>query len=93
MKLSSLIIAGEFNIHIDDDCNLFARSFISVMDSFNFIHYVSGPTHSKGHTLYLVFTVCLNIDCLSFEDIVSSRILIVFILTCPSLLEFYLLAG
>nr|XP_054588195.1 uncharacterized protein LOC129153142 [Nothobranchius furzeri] len=31
-------------------------NFSSIMDSFSFTHHVSGPTHTRGHTLDLVFT-------------------------------------
>lgn len=44
LKLSRLLIIGDFNIHIDDD--LFARSFLSIMDSFYFTQHVSGPSHT-----------------------------------------------
>lgn len=40
-----------------DDSDLFTRTFISIMDCFHFTQYVSGPTHSKGQILDLVFTL------------------------------------
>lgn len=55
MRLSKLLLVGDFNIHVDDESDLFARGFTSIMDSFHFIQHVSGPTHNKGHTLDLVF--------------------------------------
>lgn len=35
LKLSRLVVFGDFNVHIDDDSELFARSFMSVIDIFN----------------------------------------------------------
>lgn len=59
IKLSRLLIVGDFNIHVDDDSDPFARYFINIKDSFHFAQHVSGPTHSKGHTLDLVLTLGL----------------------------------
>lgn len=36
MQLSRMVIIGDFKIHIDNDCNLFAKHFISIMESFHF---------------------------------------------------------
>lgn len=36
MKLFRLLIVVDFNIHVDDDADLFARDFINTMDSFQF---------------------------------------------------------
>lgn len=79
MRLSRLLLVGDFNIHVDDDSDLFARGFINIMDSFHFTQHVSGPTHNKGHTLDLVFTLGLNIDSICSEDIFISDH---FFLTC-----------
>lgn len=35
---------------------------------FNFLQHVKGPTHEKGHTLDLVFSLGLNIDQLCVKD-------------------------
>lgn len=66
LKLSRLVIVGDFNIHVDDK-DLFSKNIISIIDSFSFIQYVAGLPHSKGQTLELVFTSNLNIDCLYSE--------------------------
>lgn len=72
MRLSRLLLVGDFNIHVDDDSDLFARGFINIMDSFHFTQHVSGPTYNKGHMLDLVFTLGLNIDSICSEDIFIS---------------------
>lgn len=57
IKLNSLIIVGDFNIHVDVTAWNTASEFLYIMQSFNLIQHVSGPTHDKGHTLDLVFMV------------------------------------
>ncbi len=51
-----MIIVDDFNVHVDDDACNADSEFFNIMESFNFIQHVSGPTHSKGHTLDLVFS-------------------------------------
>lgn len=50
-------------LHIDEaSCNTAAESF-------NFRQHVSDPTHTKGHTLDLVFSLGLNIHDACVEDV------------------------
>ena len=51
-----LLLVGDLNFRVDqaNDCD--ARSFLSVLDSFDLIQHVAGPTHHDGHTLDLVIT-------------------------------------
>ena len=44
-------------------------SSIIVTESFNYIQHVSHPTHIRGHTLDLVFTLGLNIDSICCEEL------------------------
>ena len=48
-KLCCFVLLGDFNIHIHNE-------------SFNLIHYETGPAHVRGHTLDHVFTLGLNVD-------------------------------
>ena len=50
-----ILIAGDFNIHIDNSFMDSATNFIQILDQYNLQH-VSGATHTKGHTLDLVIT-------------------------------------
>nr|XP_054601584.1 uncharacterized protein LOC129164699 [Nothobranchius furzeri] len=47
-------------------------NFSSLMDSFSFTQHASGPTHTRGHTLDLVFTLSLNADSVCPEDVYFS---------------------
>lgn len=46
-----------------------ASEFLTLTESFHFKQCVSGPTHIRGHTLDLVFSLGLNIDQLSVMDL------------------------
>ncbi|KAJ8040406.1 hypothetical protein HOLleu_14687 [Holothuria leucospilota] len=52
---SKVMIAGDFNVHVDDPDKPDVRRFISSYESAGFRQYVDGPTHRYGHTLDLVF--------------------------------------
>ena len=51
-----LLIAGDFNFHIDDPTNNDATAFLQTVNSLNLIQHVDGPTHSHEHTLDLLMT-------------------------------------
>jgi hypothetical protein len=46
---------GDFNLHVDSVSSIPAKKFLTMMESYGFHQYVTGPTHDKGHTLDLVF--------------------------------------
>lgn len=69
IRLDRVIMVGDFNIHVDDVSCSFAADFLNIIESFNFIQHVSGPTHIRGRTLDLVFTLGLNIDCICSEEL------------------------
>lgn len=72
IKLNSVIIVGDFNIHVDDDaCNI-ASEFLSITESFNFTQHVTGPTPNKGHTFDLVLSHGLNTSNICIEDVFFS---------------------
>lgn len=83
IKLDKVLIIGDFNFHIDDPfCNA-ASEFLTLTDSFNLKQHVSGPTHKKGHTLDLVFSFGLDINCLNVVDIhVTDHCCIYFNVSC-----------
>jgi hypothetical protein len=50
-----LIVMGDFNLPVDSSSSIPAKKFLTMMESYGFHQYVTGPTHDKGHTLDLVF--------------------------------------
>lgn len=69
IRYDRVLLCGDFNIHVNDCSDKFASDFLNVTESFNFIQHVSGPTHSKGNTLDLVFTIGLNISNVCTEEL------------------------
>lgn len=72
-QFDRLLIVGNFNIHVCCDTNHLEKDFTSLIDSFDLVQMVKGPTHSLGHTLDLVLvyglSICdLEICELSFSD-------------------------
>ena len=55
-KTGSLVIAGDFNFHIDDTTDTAAANFLSLLESFDLQQHVRCCTHRAGHTLDLVIT-------------------------------------
>ena len=51
-----LLIAGDFNFHIDDTTDTAAANFLSLLESFDLQQHVRSCTHRAGHTLDLVIT-------------------------------------
>lgn len=83
IKLNRVIIVGDFNIHVDNAACNTVLHFLNLMDTFNFVQHVSGPTHDKGHLLDLVFSHGLNIDDVCTEDVyVSDHKCVLFNLAC-----------
>ena len=51
-----ILIAGDFNIHVDDIKNVDAVTFLDVLESFGLQQHVTQPTHILGHTLDLIIS-------------------------------------
>ena len=51
----NLILAGDINIHMDED-TIYAKSFKDILDTFNMIQHIVFPTHKQGHTLDVIIT-------------------------------------
>ena len=69
IKLESILILGDFNLHVDDSSSCSAKELLSLTEAFNFEQHVSEPTHQKGHILDLVFTLGLDISNVSVQDV------------------------
>ncbi len=64
LKTDKVIIAGDFNIHVDVHNDCLGSAFISLLDSIGFCQCVHKPTHCFNHTLDLVLTYGMEIDLL-----------------------------
>ena len=51
-----ILIAGDFNIHVDDIRNVDAVTFLDVLDFFGLQQHVKQPTHVLSHTLDLIIS-------------------------------------
>lgn len=73
IKLEKVLILGDFNLHIDDDSSSPAVELLYMTETFNFKQHVSGPTHIKGHTLDLVFSLGLHFADVRVEEVHMSE--------------------
>uniref|UniRef100_A0A672ZSA2 Reverse transcriptase domain-containing protein n=1 Tax=Sphaeramia orbicularis TaxID=375764 RepID=A0A672ZSA2_9TELE len=69
IKLEKVLILGDFNLHIDNNSSSPAMELLTMTDTFNLKQHVSGPTHKKGHTLDLVFSLGLHVTNVCVEDV------------------------
>ncbi len=51
-----LLIAGDFNLHVDDESDQYGNEFCDFLDSVGLVNHVNVPTHESGHTLDLLIT-------------------------------------
>uniref|UniRef100_A0A8C5AN71 Reverse transcriptase domain-containing protein n=1 Tax=Gadus morhua TaxID=8049 RepID=A0A8C5AN71_GADMO len=64
-----VLIVGDFNIHVCcPENNSLARDFLNIIDSFDIVQAVLGPTHERGHTLDLVLSYGLPVCNLEICD-------------------------
>ena len=81
-----LLIAGDFNFHLDDTTNCDTIKFMDILDSANLSQHVLGPTHRKGHTLDLIITQQnsnLVTDVRILNDVFSDHQVVTCKLNCP----------
>ncbi len=65
-------IVGDFNIHIDNAEIKTTKLIITVLNTFDLIQHVHGPTHNRGHTLDLLISRGLNISSIVIKDVALS---------------------
>ena len=71
-----LVIAGDFNIHMDVPSNSDTKKMQTLLHSMNLINHVSVPTHVSGHTLDLIITRSdgeLNVSNIKGGDYISDH--------------------
>ena len=52
-KYKNVIIAGDFNLHVNDNSDPDAAEFLDILDTLGFTNDVQFPTHKNGNTLDL----------------------------------------
>ena len=56
LTAGQLLIAGDFNVHVDDSTSAEARQFLSLIDSFELHQHIQSSTHKSHHCLDLVLS-------------------------------------
>ena len=51
-----IVLLGDFNIHFDETNDHESKCFKKILETFDLIQHVQGPTHRCGHTLDLMIT-------------------------------------
>ena len=69
---TSVLLLGDFNIHMDSTDSTITTDFTDMLDCFNLIQHVNFPTHNRGHILDLVCSTGLNLHHLSGSDLFLS---------------------
>jgi hypothetical protein len=52
--VTEFLLAGDINLHLDDENNADTKAFNEIMDNLNLVQYITCPTHVGGHTLDVV---------------------------------------
>ena len=55
-SVNRLLLAGDFNVHVDVADNKEASSFLNMLELYGLQQHVSGPTYSGNHTLDLLIS-------------------------------------
>ncbi|KAM3610737.1 uncharacterized protein V6R79_008202 [Siganus canaliculatus] len=81
LKSASVIVMGDFNIHVDNESDSLSRAFLSLLESVGFSQCVHEPTHCFLHTLDLVLSYGVEINNLTVfpqNPLLSDHALITF---------------
>ena len=81
LNWDSIIIVGDFNIHVDNDSDSLGNTFSGLLDGIGFVQNVNKPTHSHKHTLDLILTYGIEISdliVLPHNPVLSDHFLITF---------------
>ncbi len=74
-----VLIVEDFNIHVCCPDKPLVKDFLSLIDSFNLVQWVSGPTHEHGHTLDVVYSQGLSVFNLEIcDNVVSDHMPVLF---------------
>ena len=56
MYITSSILIGDFNVHWDCEEDSERMELATLLNDYDLVQHVNGPTHECGHTLDLVIT-------------------------------------
>ncbi|XP_033996249.1 uncharacterized protein LOC117490598 [Trematomus bernacchii] len=80
----SVLLLGDFNIHVDDPTCKYASEFKETLHCCNFSQHINFPTHSRGHILDLVCSTGLTIHHLSSLNLhISDHLAIIMDINIP----------
>lgn len=57
----TFLLCGDLSFHVDNPRDISATSCIELLSDvsdFDLKHYITGPTHDRGHTLDLLISKC-----------------------------------
>ncbi len=76
---NNILLLGDFYIYVC--CQSKPLEFLSLIDSFNMVQWMKDPTHTHGHTLYLVLSRGFSItDAKVFDTLLSGQMPVLFML-------------
>ncbi len=62
LAADKVLIVGDFNIHVDNEKDALGSAFIDILNCIGVRQHVSGPTHSRNHTLYLILSHGIDVS-------------------------------
>ncbi len=62
LAADKVLIVGDFNIHVDNEKDALGSAFIDILNSIGVRQHVSGPTHSRNHTLDLMLSHGIDVN-------------------------------
>ncbi len=62
LAADKVLIVGDFNIHVDNEKDALGLAFIDILNSIGVRQHVSGPTHSRNHTLDLILSQGIDVN-------------------------------
>ncbi len=67
---------GDFNIHVDNEKYALGSAFIDILNSIGVRQHVSGPTHCRNHTLDLILSHGIDVQCWEryFGNVIGYRL-------------------
>ena len=68
-KYDSIILNGDFNIHVNNTADPKAMDFLDLLENLEFTQHITEPTHQQGNTLDLVVSKGLTIDNVTMSHI------------------------